>query len=177
MQVCCSTDSFTVIDNVKQGAHLMQTAQHLIQGGLTYDKLGEAKQLYAGATSFFRGLKHMGEPHKEGLDEEHFEEDWKAEHKWATMFSGCRDDQTSADASIEGANVGAMSWAFLESMKRNANPTYIGVSHPQIVNVSKLTSIVQTLQLTRQILGQSNYKQVPQLSVGLQLDLNTPLLI
>jgi len=45
-----------------------------------------------------------------------------------TMFSGCRDDQTSADASIGGSSVGAMSWAFLEVMKRNPNPTYLNVS-------------------------------------------------
>lgn len=34
---------------------------------------------------------------------------------------------------------------------------------------------VKTLQDTRYCLRQSNYTQVPQLSVGLQMDLNRPL--
>jgi hypothetical protein len=51
-----------------------------------------------------------------------------------------------------------MTWAFLESMKRNSNPSYI-----------------ETLQVTRTVLRGSNYKQVPQLSVGVQFDLNSPL--
>ena len=35
---------------------------------------------------------------------------------------------------------------------------------------------IQTLQQTRQVLGESSYKQVPQLSIGFkELDLNQPL--
>jgi hypothetical protein len=45
-----------------------------------------------------------------------------------TMFSGCRDDQTSADAHIEGEHTGAMTWAFLEMMKADPSPTYADVS-------------------------------------------------
>jgi len=154
-----------LMDNLKKGRQLYTEAQHLIQGGFTFDKLGEARELFAGATDFFRGLKHMGEQKEEsegesGLAEENFVEDWAKEKKWVTMFSGCRDDQTSADASIGGSNVGAMSWAFLETMKQEANPTYLS-----------------TLQVTRQILGQSHYQQVPQLSVGIQFDLDVPLMI
>ena len=37
----------------------MGTASHLLQGGFTFDKVGEARQLFAGATSFFRGLTHQ----------------------------------------------------------------------------------------------------------------------
>ncbi|KAK4945520.1 hypothetical protein LTR66_014379 [Elasticomyces elasticus] len=149
-----------LMDNVKQGMHLVGAATHLIQGGFTINKVGEAKQLIAGATSFFRGLTHSGGHQEAGLNPEEFEEDWVSERKMVTMFSGCRDDQTSADASISGANVGAMSWAFLEVMKREPNPTYLA-----------------TLQMTRQILGESKYQQVPQLSVGVQFDLNSPLII
>jgi len=120
------------MDNLKKGAQLVGEAEHLIQGGFTFDKLGEARQLFSGATDFFRGLKHMGEQREEeeGLQEDTFVEDWGKEHKWVTMFSGCRDDQTSADASISGNNVGAMSWAFLETMKKLQNPTYLTVSFP-----------------------------------------------
>ena len=90
-------------------------------------KVNDAKVLYAGAQSFFKSLQHRGEPQEEGLGEEHFVEDWKAEQKQVFMYSGCKDDQTSADANIGGSHVGAMSWAFLENMHRNPNQTYIEV--------------------------------------------------
>lgn len=35
--------------------------------------------------------------------------------------------QTSADANISGQATGAMTWAFLETMKQNANPSYAQV--------------------------------------------------
>lgn len=101
----------------------------------------------------------MGEPQQEGLNEERFGEDWKNEHKRVIMFSGCRDDQTSADATIGGGHVGAMSWAFLETMRVYGNQTYI-----------------QVLQNTRGLLKQ-RYTQIPQLSVGDVMDLNGSLYI
>jgi hypothetical protein len=52
------------------------------------------------------------------------------------MFSGCRDDETSADAQIQGVSEGAMSWAFLETMKTDPNPTYKQVGHSNLVNTS-----------------------------------------
>lgn len=120
-----------VMDNLKKGAALVGEAQHLIQGGFTFDKIGEARELFAGATDFFRGLKHMAEQGEEqsGLvDDEPFVEEWGKESKFVTMFSGCRDDQTSADAMIAGENVGAMSWAFLDTMRRVPDATYLTVS-------------------------------------------------
>lgn len=118
----------SMIDNVKTGIGLLQGASSLIQGGFTMDKVAKAKELFAGANTFFKQLQHAGKQQDEGVGEEYFIEDWKSEHKFVTMFSGCRDDQTSADTSIGGASVGAMSWAFLETMKRNPTPTYLNVS-------------------------------------------------
>jgi len=149
----------TLVDSVKQGLHLMKSAQNLLQGGFSMTKVNDAKVLLAGATSFFQGLKHRGEPQQDGLGEEHFVEDWRSEHKNVTMYSGCRDDQTSADASIQGENVGAMSWAFLTTMKQQAQQSYL-----------------QVLQNTRGLL-KNKYQQVPQLSVGYEMDLNQPLMI
>lgn len=74
------------------------------------------------------------------------------------MFSGCKDEQTSADAFINGRHVGAMSWAFLETMKTDV---YWNISY------------VQILQNTRALL-QEHYSQIPQLSCGYQFDLNNP---
>ncbi|CAJ2501414.1 Uu.00g042670.m01.CDS01 [Anthostomella pinea] len=151
----------SMVDNVKQGVHLMTAAYDLIQGGFNMNKVQDAKQLLAGATSFFKGLQHKQAPADEnGLAEDEFVEDWKSEHKNVWMYSGCRDDQTSADASIAGAHVGAMSWAFLESMKR----------------FGRQQSFIQVLQNTRQIL-RDRYKQVPQLSAGYEMDLNRPIAI
>ena len=118
----------SMIDNVKQGMHLLGEANDLIMGGFSFDKLAEAKDMYAGATSFFRSFKHMGEAQQDGLGEDGNYSSYAQEHKMVTMFSGCRDDQTSADANIGGMSEGAMSWAFLETMKKYQNPSYLQVS-------------------------------------------------
>lgn len=62
------------------------------------------------------------------------------------MWSGSKDTQTSADASIGGEATGAMSWAFITSLKKNPNQSYV-----QLLN-----SIRDELE--------SKYTQKPQLS-------------
>lgn len=146
-----------MMNNLKTGVHLMAEANNLIQGGISMNSIGQAKSLLAGATSFFKGLTHKEEIGANGLGHAgNFEEEYRSEGPKAVwMYSGCKDDQTSADASIAGSHVGAMSWAFLECMKRG------GVNQ----------SYVQVLQNTRQILS-DRYQQIPQLSVGYEQDLN-----
>ena len=117
------------MDNLKTGVKLFAEGEDLLMGGFSFDKVAKAKDLYAGATSFFRSFKHMGEE-QDGLAEGDYAT-YEREHKMVTMFSGCRDDQTSADANIGGVSEGAMSWAFLETMKRMGNPTYLEVSTVQ----------------------------------------------
>lgn len=148
------------VESIKQGAHLIEEGSHLIKGGFTFEKVREAAELYAGAQSFFNGLKHMGDEQEDGLGEESFHDDWRSENKRVIMFSGCRDDQTSADANIGGSPAGAMSWSFLESVRRFGNQSYL-----------------QILQNTRELLKPSRYSQVPQLSVGQIMDLNQPLFL
>ena len=125
--------NINLVDNLKEGISLVSEATHLVQGGLRFDNIDQAKQLYAGATSFFRGLTHEGSgggEGEDGLQQEDFDEDWSHEGKSVFMFSGCKDEQTSADAFIAGKHVGAMSWSFLETMKmdRNWDMSYIQVS-------------------------------------------------
>lgn len=72
------------------------------------------------------------------------------------QFSGCRDDQTSADATIGGQATGAMSWSFIEAFsKYGPNQTYVQL----LGNIRK------------QINGK--YSQVPQMSTGHRMNLNT----
>jgi hypothetical protein len=84
---------------------LLSQASSLIQGGFTMDKLARGRALFEEAGSIFKRFQGGGEQQEEGVGEEHFVEDWKSEHKFVTMFSGCADDQTSADASIGGESV------------------------------------------------------------------------
>jgi len=144
-----------LMDNLKTGFSLANEASHLIQGDYGFQSIGEAKQLLAGATDFFRGLRHRHEETDQyGLGHS-ANADAAEGPKDVYMYSGCRDDQTSADASIAGSHVGAMSWAFLECMRQKGpNQSYL-----------------QVLQSTRQIL-KGRYSQVPQLSVGYEQDLN-----
>ncbi|KAI9840677.1 MAG: hypothetical protein M1838_003944 [Thelocarpon superellum] len=164
--------SVKMIDNVKEGINLAMAAKHLVQGGFTVDKIQDAKALIGGAQSFFHSLQHRPEPSDEdGLGEEHFVEDWSHEGKDVWMFSGCADDQTSADTSVAGqatgtpkvplgpgvyplTSLGAMSYAFIKTMTENPQQSYVNV-----------------LQDTRLLLKQQ-YAQIPQLSVGGHYNLN-----
>lgn len=91
-----------LMDNLKTGVVLFSEAENLISGGFSYNKVGEAQDLLAGATSFFRGLKHMGEQHQEGVSEGEFAGQYGSEQKMVTMFSGCRDDQVSSVGHVVG---------------------------------------------------------------------------
>lgn len=146
-----------MVDNLKAGMRLVGAANHMIQGGFNTNSVAEGRQLLAGAQSLFKGMSNRGGGDSEtGLDEQDFAEQYEKEKKkniW--MYSGCEDDQTSADATIKGSHVGAMSYAFLETMKRDG---------PE-------QNYLQVLKNTRQVL-QGKYTQVPQLSVGYEQDLN-----
>lgn len=64
------------------------------------------------------------------------------------MWSGSKDDQTSADASISGQATGAMSWAFIGALRKNPQQSYV-----QLLN-----SIREELE--------GKYSQKPQLSAS-----------
>lgn len=67
---------------------------------------------------------------------------------------GCKDDQTSADATEAGQNTGAMSWAFISVLLRNRNQLYLSL-----------------LNECRSLLA-SKYSQKPQLSCSHPQDMN-----
>jgi len=72
------------------------------------------------------------------------------------MISGCQDTQTSADAYIEYTSRGALNWALLEALKDSNTTTWL-----------------QLLTNIRTSLNNSNYTQIPQISSGKPLDLNS----
>jgi Caspase domain len=72
------------------------------------------------------------------------------------QFSGCRDDQTSADASIGGESTGAMSWSLVQSFEQHGlEMTYVDL----------LNSMRSNLQ--------GKYTQVPQMSTGHRMNMKT----
>jgi hypothetical protein len=72
------------------------------------------------------------------------------------QFSGCRDEQTSADANIGGQSTGAMSWSFRQAFeKKGFDQTY-----------------VQLLGNIRTLLHGKYYTQIPQMSTGHRMDMN-----
>ncbi|KAI1822983.1 peptidase C14, caspase domain-containing protein [Xylaria intraflava] len=151
-----------LVDTVKQGVGLIRSAGELLEGGFSMSKLDDAKMLLGGATDFFNSLHHLrngGQPEGDGLALEGFEEHWETEGKDVWMFSGCADNQTSADTSIAGAATGAMSWGLVRTLRENPEQSYIEI-----------------LQSTREELAQ-NYSQIPQLSCGGNFDLDQVLVL
>jgi len=76
------------------------------------------------------------------------------------MISGCNDLQTSSDALINNKNQGAMTWAFLEAFKSQEKITWRNL-----------------LIKMRDLLKESNFKQLPQFSSGNFLNIDSPVFI
>ena len=72
------------------------------------------------------------------------------------MISGCRDKQTSADAYINSSSQGAMTWSFLDTLNKKPNLSWKDL----------ITSMRSSLKI-------SKYDQIPQLSSGKKLDINS----
>jgi len=72
------------------------------------------------------------------------------------QFSGCRDEQTSADANIGGQATGAMSWSFIKAME----------DHGYHQSYTELLGNIRRLL-------HGKYTQVPQMSCGHKTNMNT----
>ncbi|KAI4655723.1 Ca(2+)-dependent cysteine protease [Alternaria ventricosa] len=110
---------------------------------------GDIGSMIGGATSLFKKAINGDEVYKKNLRT-------KTSPADVIMWSGSKDTQTSADASIGGEATGAMSWAFISSLRKNPNQSYV-----QLLN-----SIRDELE--------GKYAQKPQLSCSHPL--NTDLL-
>ncbi|KAE9409731.1 peptidase C14 [Gymnopus androsaceus JB14] len=71
------------------------------------------------------------------------------------LISGCKDTQSSADATENGMSTGALSWGLLTTLQENPEPTYL-----------------ELLDGIRAKLKKEHYAQSPQLSTGHPMDLN-----
>ena len=79
------------------------------------------------------------------------------------MLSGCRDEQTSADTSVDGVGAtGAMSYAFITALTQQPK-----------TNWGSLVDTMRDILLS----GPKQYTQVPQLSMGHPTDPLTPVYI
>ena len=76
------------------------------------------------------------------------------------MISGCTDEQTSADAFINGKANGAMTWSLLEGLKQNSMCTWR-----------------ELIKVMRDLLKQSKYTQIPQFSSGTFVNIDNPVFI
>jgi hypothetical protein len=73
------------------------------------------------------------------------------------LISGCFDSQTSADTFIDNKYQGALTWTFLKVMTEHTNLTW------------------KSLLINMRDLLKPNYSQIPQLSSGKMIDINSPL--
>ena len=71
------------------------------------------------------------------------------------MISGCKDNQTSTDASIQGRSSGAMTFSFIAAFN---------LQQQQFGNAP--LSYLTLLQSMRRQLKSTNFPQLPQLSAG-----------
>lgn len=74
-------------------------------------------------------------------------------------FSGCRDDQYSADAFEGGQATGAMTYCFLQTMKK----------YRKKGKLPKMKDLIKELNV---LIKQKGYKQIPQLSTGCMVNFN-----
>ena len=76
------------------------------------------------------------------------------------MISGCTDEQTSADSVFNNKANGAMTWSLLESLKSNPSCSWR-----------------ELIKLMRDKLKTSSFTQIPQLSSGSFIDIDTQVFI
>lgn len=80
---------------------------------------------------------------------------------WIVALSGCADPQTSADTVEDGIPQGAMTWAFVATIKR-----VLGTGG----------TFADLLRGMRELLSANSYTQIPQIQLGKLFDPNTTLL-
>lgn len=158
----------TIFDSCHSGSILDLPYVYSTKGALKEPNLAkEAGQgLLGAAMSYARGdiggmMKGLGSLLKSATSgNEAYEKTMRTKTSPADviLWSGSKDDQTSADASIASQATGAMSYAFIKAVRQNPDQTYL-----------------QLLNSIRDIL-QEKYSQKPQLSCSHPLGMSSLLL-
>lgn len=99
---------------------------------------------------------------------------FKSSESDVIMFSGCKDNQTSADAMENGASTGAMSYAFTSKLIYHLHfscdytNNHVNIA---VLRQNQQLTYLQLLNAVRDIL-KSKYSQRPQLSASHPIDVN-----
>jgi hypothetical protein len=133
---------------IKEPDMAKEAAQGLLGVVSSYSR-GDMGGMFSASKDFWKKFTTGEEAHSRSLAT-------KTSPADVVMFSGSKDDQTSADATIAQQATGAMSWAFVTALKKNPQQSY-----------------VQLLNSIRDELAQK-YTQRPQLSCSHPLNTNLP---
>jgi hypothetical protein len=125
----------------------------LVATGVRYVLDGNKKTMMKNMTVGFKSMmdgdkKGNSAARKKTIDTRSSEAD-------VISFSGCKDSQTSADASIGGQATGAMTYALIHALKGSQQMEY--------------TDLLRTMRQTLD----GKYTQVPMMSAGRKLDLTS----
>ncbi|KAG1471756.1 hypothetical protein G6F56_001940 [Rhizopus delemar] len=131
---------------IKEDSILKDAGSGLLSAGMAYATGNKSGAL---SSIFNLGKNLMG---RKGVDEKI--KKFKSSEADVIMFSGCKDNQTSADAMENGKSTGAMSYAFTTVLRQNNQQT-----------------LLQLLNSVRDIL-KNKYSQRPQLSSSHPIDVN-----
>lgn len=164
---CCHSESIMDLPftyNIKGNLEIVENDRNqsiatLVAAGTRFLMDGNKKQMTKTFTKEVKGLFMGGG----GKDDRSKDARKKAIRENTTkadilMFSGCKDDQTSADTQVQGEASGAMSYALIHTLKKHKRRS---ITYTQL-----LREMRETLE--------GKYSQVPMLSAGRKLDLNAP---
>ena len=85
----------SMMDNLKAGVNLALEADALLTGRYGLNSVAAAKQMLGDANNFFQRFRHQHHG-PAGLEADNTGRNWSREQKFVTMYSGCRDEETSA---------------------------------------------------------------------------------
>jgi hypothetical protein len=146
-------------NNLVKKDNRVVAAKHALAGVMAYSKgdtktaMKEAKNAFGAFFKSDKNVPSIGNTPPSGNGQTAVQGK-KITQGTCIMFSGCKDEQTSADAHIEGSHTGALSHALLSVLGQGGSKSYLTV-----------------LKETRVILF-GKYTQVPQLSTGFEMDMN-----
>lgn len=167
---CCHSESMLdlpYIYNVNGDLEIVEMNKakgisKLIGTGVRYVLDGNKKALMKNLQSGFSSLMEGGDKKGTGSSAARKKTiETRSTEADVISFSGCKDAQTSADASIDGKATGAMTYALIKSLEKGGGGG--GGDGREMEYTDLLRSMRRTLD--------GKYSQVPMMSAGRKLDL------